>query len=631
MAPLDYRSLGLKVGIEIHQQLSGKKLFCNCPAELSETVVGKFERTLRPSASEMGEVDRAAIEEAQKSLRFIYESTPCDCLVEADEEPPHRASQEAIECALLFARMVDARPVDEIEFMRKIVIDGSNTAGFQRTALIAMDGMLRMENGTIGIETICLEEDAARRISEEQNKVVFRLDRLGIPLIEIATSPEIDSPERARTVAERIGVLLRATKRVRRGIGTIREDLNISITGGARVEIKGVQELDLIPKYVENEVRRQLALIAVRDELARRGVKEIPSIKVDVTPVFKGTKCKVLAKGIARGERVLAVRLPGFDDLMAADEEGTKRLGREFAMHARVAGAGGIFHSDELPGYGIEEEEVLKVRAAVHADKQDGIALIVANEEIANNAMDRVIMRARQALKGVPEETRDPLPDGTSEYSRPLPGRARMYPETDVPPIRVDRKLLDLIEAEIPELPEQIAHRLQKLYSLNEEQASALVRNGCDEDFEELVDKGIPAKLVARTLINTLPELRSEGLDSSALTTDVLSRVLQGVGKGEYAKEAVPEILRRVLRNGEPVDMAIERLGFAGASTAEVDRIIDEILAEKIDLIKEKGERSIAPLMGLAMEKLRGKADGKTINERLTTKVKELLASERRP
>jgi len=629
MASFDYGSLGLKVGIEIHQQLRGKKLFCNCPAELSETVVGKFERTLRPSASEMGEVDRAALEEAQKSLRFVYECTPCDCLVEADEEPPHRASQEAIEGALLFARMVDARPVDEIEFMRKIVIDGSNTAGFQRTALIAMDGMLKMDDGTIGIETICLEEDAARRISEEQNRVVFRLDRLGIPLIEIATSPEIDSPERARMVAERIGTLLRATKRVRRGIGTIREDLNISISGGARVEIKGVQELDLIPKYVENEVRRQLALIAVRDELARRGVKEIPSIRVDVTPIFKGTKCKVLAKGIARGERVLAVRLPGFDDLMSEDEEGTKRLGREFAMHARVAGAGGIFHSDELPGYGIEQEEVLKVRAAVHADKKDGIALVVANEEQASSAMDRVIERARQALKGVPEETRDPLPDGTSAYSRPLPGRARMYPETDVPPIRVDKKLLDLIEAEIPELPEQITHRLQKLYSLNEEQANALVKNGYDEDFEELVRTGIPAKLVARTLINTLSELRSEGLDSSVLSSDILSRVLQGVGKGEYAKEAVPEILRRVLRNNESVEVAIEKLGFAGASTAEVDKIIYEILTEKMDLINERGERAIAPLMGLAMEKLRGKADGKTINERLTARVKELLSSER--
>jgi len=627
MTSLDYRSLGLKVGLEIHQQLRGKKLFCDCPAELSETVLGRFERTLRPSASEMGEVDRAALEEAQKSLRFVYECTPSDCLVEADEEPPHPANREAIESALLFAKMVGATPVHEIEFMRKIVIDGSNTAGFQRTALIAMDGMLRINGSSVLIETICLEEDAARRISEEGHRVVFRLDRLGIPLIEIATSPDIDSPEKARVVAERIGAMLRATKRVRRGIGTIREDLNISISGGARVEIKGVQELDLLPKYVENEVKRQLALISVRDELVRRGVKEIPAIKVDVTPIFKNTKCKVLAKGISKGERVLAVRLPGFDGLLAEDEEGTKRLGRELAMHARVAGVGGIFHSDELPGYGIDEEEIQKVRHALHAEKQDGFALVVAKEDLANSALDRVIERARQALKGVPEETRDPLPDGTSAYSRPLPGRARMYPETDVPPVRVDDALLSKLESEIPELPEQTIHRLQKLYSLNEEQANALVRHGYDEEFEGLVREGISAKLVARTYINTLPELKSEGLDISGLGPDIIGGVLLGVEKGKYAKEAVPEILRRILKEKETVEVAIERLGLVGSSEIDVDRVIDEVLSEKRDFVLGKGERAVAPLMGIVMEKLRGKADGRTINQRLTAKVRELLSS----
>ena len=629
MATLDYRSLGLKVGVEIHQQLRGKKLFCNCPVELSEIVSGRFERSLRPSASEMGEVDRAALEEAQRSLRFVYECTPYDCLVEADEEPPHSTTPEAIESALLFSRMVNAKPVDEIEFMRKIVIDGSNTAGFQRTALVAIDGELKIDGRAIGIQTICLEEDAARKISEDGNKVVFRLDRLGIPLIEVATSPDIESPENARIVAERIGALLRATKQVRRGIGTIREDLNISISSGARVEIKGVQELDLIPTYVKREATRQLALIAIREELERRGTKEIPAIKVDVTPIFKNTKSKILAKGISIGERVLAVRLPGFDDLMAEDENGTQRLGREFAMHARVAGVGGIFHSDELPGYGIKEDEVRRVRSAIHADKHDGFALVVAKEERASTALDKVIERARQALRGVPEETRDPMPDGTSAYSRPLAGRARMYPETDVPPIRVDRRLLDSIEAQIPELPEQITHRLKKLYSLNDEQASALVKSGYDEDFEELVRAGTNAKLVSRTLIHTLSELKGDGLDPSTLDLNVMKQVLSGVETARYAKEAVPEILRRILREKESVDSAIANLGLSEASTADIDRVIDEILAEKKGFVLERGERSVAPLMGLAMERLRGKADGKAINERLSAKIKELLSSAR--
>lgn len=629
MKEFDYSSLGLKVGVEIHQQLSGRKLFCECPAELSEIVSGKFERRLRPSPSEMGEIDRAALEEAQKSMRFVYESTPCDCLVEADEEPPHPANPEAIENALLFSRMVNAKPVDEIEFMRKIVIDGSNTAGFQRTALVAMDGELKVNGKSIGIQTICLEEDAARRISEEGNRIVFRLDRLGIPLIEIATSPDIDSPEEARLVAERIGTLLRATKRARRGIGTIREDLNISISGGARVEIKGVQELDLIPKYIENEVRRQLALITIRNELERRGTKEIPAIKVDVTPIFKNTKSKVVIRGISKCERVIAVRLPGFDDLMAQDDEGTKRLGKEFAMHAKVAGVGGIFHSDELPGYGIEEDEVLKVREAVHAGKHDGFVLVVASEKLANDALDRIIERARQALRGVPEETRDPMPDGTTAYSRPLPGRARMYPETDVPPVRVDRAMLELIEKHLPELPEQTIKRLRKLYSLNEEQASAIIKSGYDEDFEELVRVGVSAKLVSRTLINTLPELKGEGLDVSGLDMSIVRQVLLDVEHGRYAKEAVPDIFRRVLREKESVDTAVKKLGILGATMTDIDMVIDDILAKKRELVIEKGERSVAPLMGLVMERLRGRVDGKIINERLSAKIKELLASTR--
>jgi len=268
----DYRALGLKVGLEIHQQLSTGKLFCSCPCDLSEQVVKRFMRLLRPSQSEMGEIDRAALEEAQKNLRFTYESTPIDCLVEADEEPPHPVSGEAVRTTLILARMLDAHPVDEIEIMRKIVIDGSNTGGFQRTALIATDGSMEVDGKKISISNICLEEDAARRIKEEGREIVFRLDRLGIPLIEIATGPEIETPEEAKRVAERLGSLLRATRRVRRGIGSIREDLNVSITGGARGEIKGVQELYLLPQYVDNEVLRQGALIEVSRELSKRGI-----------------------------------------------------------------------------------------------------------------------------------------------------------------------------------------------------------------------------------------------------------------------------------------------------------------------------------------------------------------------
>lgn len=226
-------------GLEIHQQLDTKKLFCSCDSELVdeiEEIDREFVRRLRPAKSEMGKVDRAALMEAEKQLKFRYQAPPgSSCLVEADEEPPHAADEEAIQVTLTLARMLDADVVDEIHFMRKIVIDGSNTTGFQRTALVAMHGTLEIDGKEISIPTICLEEDAARKVGVKGDEVTYRLDRLGIPLVEIATGPEMRSPQEVRKVAQALGSLMRATRKVKRGLGTIREDLNVSIPGGARV------------------------------------------------------------------------------------------------------------------------------------------------------------------------------------------------------------------------------------------------------------------------------------------------------------------------------------------------------------------------------------------------------------
>jgi len=620
-----YESIGLMVGIEIHQQLSTGKLFCSCPCGLSEVVSKRFDRALRPSLSEMGEIDRAALEEAQKRLRFTYEATEFDCLVEADEEPPHSASERAIRTTLLFSKMVGATPVDEIEFMRKIVIDGSNTSGFQRTALVSMNGKLEMDGKSIGIDTVCLEEDAARRIAEDGQNVIFRIDRLGIPLIEIATAPEMKTPEEVREVAERLGTLLRATRMVRRGIGSIREDLNVSIAGGARVEIKGVQELALIPDYVQKEIMRQQALIAVKEELGKRGVNEIPDSKVDVTARLSKSESRVLQKAVAGGGVILAVKLPGFSGLMRPDENDVKRLGREMAFHAKVAGVGGLFHSDELPDYGIADEEVRIVRTAIGAGDRDGFVIVADTKAKASAALDRVIARARQALAGVPEETRDPLPDGTSAYSRPLPGRARMYPETDVPPIKVTDEMMTQIDRLIPELPEGIVKRLQEKHSLSREQAEALVKSGFDSLFDEMLSAGLPSKLVARTLINTLPELEREGLDVGILTKEALADVLGRVDRGSFSKEGVPQLLKQMIEHEESADEAAEALRLCGASGSQIEEIMDRILADKRDFIIERRERAVAPIMGLVMKELRGKADGKLLNDLLTAKINKIL------
>jgi len=623
---LDYRTLGLKVGIEIHQQLNTGKLFCGCPTELVDEHHKEFVRRLRPTQSEMGEIDRAALEEAERKLHFRYQTVPCSCLVEADEEPPHDANKRAIEAALEMSYLLNMTPVDEIHFMRKIVIDGSNTGGFQRTALISTKGSIEIGGKRIGVSAVCLEEDAARKLTEHGSEVTYRLDRLGIPLVEMATDPDISTPEEAKTVAERLGALLRATRKVRRGIGTIREDVNISISGGARVEIKGAQELKLVPVYVEEEVKRQLALLDVKKVLRDRGAaKVVPDVK-DLTGLFRNTKCKVLKAAVDADGKVLGVRLPKFAGTMGRTEGGVKRLGPELAAHARVAGVKGLFHSDELPGYGMTRAEVEDIVSALGAMQEDAYFIIADDECKARAAMLRAVERANVAIAGVPEETRDPLPDGQSVYSRPLPGKDRMYPETDVRPILIDEGLFESIKLNLPELPEAKVSRFVKQFGLNKEQAEALVNGAYEDEFELLAGSMGSPQVVARIYFNTYPELEKGGLAPSKLKVETVKEVLMSLGSGRFAKEAVPEILGWMLKNDlYDVERAVDALGMGTAEVAVVREICERVVREREGFIRERGEDSLGPLMGIVMKELRGKADGKVISEILHERIRQLL------
>jgi len=367
---VDYAKVGLKVGLEIHQQLNAKtKLFCSCPLELfKEEPEITFLRRLRPTQSELGQIDPAAFFEFQKGVKILYEANKKSaCLVEMDEEPPHPINMEAVEIVLTVSLMMNAQPVDEVHVMRKTVIDGSNTGGFQRTTTIATDGYIKVSEKTIPIQALFLEEDAARKTgTQDEGKTIrYRIDRLGIPLIEIATGPVIYSPIEAQEVALAIGRILRDTGKVIRGLGTIRQDLNVSLPNGALIEIKGVQELELISKVVEYEVQRQLGLIEVKEELVKRGV-ELEALKqefVDVTAVFKHTKSKVILKALDKNQKVLAVKLRNFSGLLNRELMPDFRVGTELSDRAKFWGrVGGIFHSDEMPNYGIITEEAEAVR-----------------------------------------------------------------------------------------------------------------------------------------------------------------------------------------------------------------------------------------------------------------------------
>lgn len=635
---MDYEKLGLKIGLEIHQQVNTSKLFCNCPSELVETQSQDIVRMLRPTQSEMGDVDKAAMNEARRKLQFIYQALPTTCLVEADEEPPHYANETAIKVALEMTALLNAKPVDELQFMRKIVIDGSNTAGFQRTGLIALDGNIMSKAGRVRVATICLEEDAARKMEQDVSKITYRLDRLGIPLVEIATEPDIKTPVQAKEVAEKLGLMLRATRKVKRGLGTIRQDLNISIGEGNRIEIKGVQNLRVIPDVIEKEIARQQELVAIKYELEKRGISP-DSLKLEITEltsVFSKTSSKIIKKMLDNHAKVLGIRLKGFHKLLKASMKlelasGTTeinfRLGREFAQHVKPIGIGGIFHSDELPAYGITAEEVSEVRKKLDSENDDAFILVVEDFDKAKTALELIFNRAKFAVSGVPQEVRRALDDNSTEYMRPMPGAARMYPETDVPPVRITAEMFSAIKSNLPELFEAKKERYVRDYQLSLEQAVQLVASEYFDLFEELAEKGAPPKLVASTILNTFSELKSEGLDIDKLQIPKLLELFETLKKAAIPKETIPDILRYILTSGETIPDAISTLQIKRTSKAEVEQVIDTIIETRKVFILSKGENALGPIMGVAMAELKGKADGKTISELLKLKLEKFLGS----
>lgn len=275
---MDYKELGLKMGLEIHQQLEGKKLFCSCPTSIRKDKPDfEIKRRLRMSAGETGEVDIAAQHEQKKSKYFLYQGYyDTTCLLELDEQPPGKVNPDSLRIALQVATLLNCKIVDIIQFMRKTVIDGSNTSGFQRTALIGINGFIEVNGKKIGISSLCLEEDACQATKRDKERDIYNLSRLGIPLLEIATDPDITTPEECREAALKLGMILRSVQGLKRGIGSIRQDVNVSIKGGDRTEIKGFQEVKSIPKVVTYEIERQQTLLAKGEKIEKTVRKAEP-------------------------------------------------------------------------------------------------------------------------------------------------------------------------------------------------------------------------------------------------------------------------------------------------------------------------------------------------------------------
>jgi glutamyl-tRNA(Gln) amidotransferase subunit E len=629
---IDYAKIGLKVGLEIHQQLNvGSKLFCSCPPELfKEEPEITFLRRLRPTQSELGQIDPAAYFEFQKGVRILYEANKASsCLVEMDEEPPHPINLDAVEVVMTASLIMNMQPVDEVHVMRKTVIDGSNTTGFQRTCIIALDGWIKVGDKIIPMQAASLEEDAARKTgTQDDGKTIrYRIDRLGIPLIEVATAPVIYSPMEAQEVAFAIGRILRDTGKVMRGLGTIRQDLNVSLPNGALIEIKGVQELELISTVVEYEVQRQLGLIAVKEELANRGIKteNLKQEFADVTGVFKDTKCKVIAKAVEKKQKAMAVKLPNFAGLLKRELMPGFRVGTELSDRAKFWGrVGGIFHTDEMPNYGITAEEVEAVRKVVDASEADAVVFVADTAENVVDALKAVVERAQELITGVPAETRTAKDDGTTRYMRPRPGAARMYPETDIPPQVITEELVEKVQKNLPEPAEKKVASLIKQYGLNEKLAKQISDSEYNMLFEEIAkETGVQASTIAAFLTETLKALRREGSQIEKVNDDQIKLIFKAVGSGELAKEALADVFSWLSKNeGKTLQDAVDALGLKMYTGADLAPIIDRIVVANKQQIEKLGKNAYGMLMGAVMKEVRGKANPELVAKLLRERLK---------
>lgn len=628
---IDYRKLGLKVGLEIHQQLNTQhKLFCNCPTILTDEYNTTIIRYLRPVMSELGEIDVAALFEWEKGKRYVYRLSKSSCLVEYDEEPPHEINEEALKIAIAITLALNGKVVDEVYVMRKTVIDGSNTSGFQRTAIVGLGGKITDEEGNVGIQTIALEEDAARKVSDTPEESVYNLDRLGIPLIEISTAPDIKSPEQAERVALKIGQLLRLTGKVKRGIGTIRQDLNVSIEGGVKTEIKGVQKLELIPIIIKNEALRQYNLLKIREELRRRGltqedVKKSLVIK-DLTELLKDVNSRLIKNEISKGNVIVGIRIKGFKGIFGWELQPKRRFGTEIADYVRaLAGLGGILHSDELPNYGITKDDVNKISKELGLEENDAFILILSPKSKLNKAIDVILDRILYAFIGVPKETRGALEDGTTKFLRPQPGSARMYPETDIKPRLIDEKLIEEAKLYIPEPPEVKFQKYVKL-GLSEELAKAMLNNIRLDLFEELVSKyspKVPPIVIANLLENNLKYVKSKGGDISLVTDEVLETIIRSIYEDKITKDSVQEILLEFTTAKSDLSDIIKK--YSKISEEELLKIIREEISNLRQEIEENRDRAFNIVMKRVMSKIRGKAEGKRVAELIKRELESIF------
>jgi len=624
-----YRKLGLKCGLEIHQQLlTEKKLFCRCKAVLhNDEPSAVILRHMRPTLSELGEYDGTALMEFKTKKNVIYQLyDDTVCTYEMDDTPPFRLNQQALDIALEITLLLNCSVVDEIHISRKQYLDGSIPTGFQRTGIIGIEGWVPYKNRKIGIIQLGLEEDACREISDVGHKIIFKTDRLSIPLVEVVTYPDIKTPAEAGEVANLIGRLLRSTGKVRRGMGSIRQDVNVSIDGGTRVELKGVPKLQYIAKAVANEARRQKALLDIRDELRLRGITKetFQSECKDVTSIFKNSGCERFKEVIKNKDKIYGIVLRIFAGMFDKPTQPGETLGDEVAGRVRVIACldvmPNIVYSNHFEEFSLSSEEISRLEKLFNFRSTDTIVLVWGDEADVKTAVKEIKIRAVDATIGVPSETRQVFPDGTNDFERILPGPNRMYPDTDSPPTPILEEHLEHIGKALPERIWDCEKRLEKL-GLPKPLVKSLSISRNLKIFNKIVEKlDVNPVLVAVTLEEKLKWLRRKGKNVDLISDTSLYQLFEMLNENKFSKEAISTILEFLADNPDKtVKKAIAELGIKPMSIEELQNVVDEVLAQYSNPKKIDG--SVETIMGKVMKFARNRIDGKLVKDVVKTKL----------
>jgi glutamyl-tRNA(Gln) amidotransferase subunit E len=627
MTPEDYEAVGLKSGLEVHQQLlTDRKLFCRCPARrYSPEYDAEILRHMRPTLSELGEYDGTALMEFKTKKEIVYRvHRDTVCTYEMDDTPPFLIDETALDIAIEVALLLRLNLVSELHISRKQYLDGSLPTGFQRTTILGVDGWIPYAGRKIGITQLGLEEDSCREVSDVGHHRVFLTDRLGVPLVEVVTDPDMRTPQETAAVCEIIRRLLRSTGKVRTGHGAGREDVNVSVRGGTRNEIKGVPSITRIPLLIYNEAMRQWSLLRIRETLAKRGVSPATFVSrdYDVTRYLALTRYHPIRHALDQGEVVRCVVLEKFSGILCERTQTQTTFAKEVSDRVRVVSClttlPNIVHSDAASET-LSADEWKSIRHRVKAGPEDALVFVWGSREDAQSACNEVAIRGREATEGVPRETRQALRDGTTGFERILPGPERMYPDTDLPPVAVKPASVERAKQSLPQPPWEREGRYAAL-GLPKDIFDVLVVSPRYRLFDRVTGElGITPLLAGVVLVRLGKMLSRRGASIAKLSDEVLFGLFQAYRAGRFAKEGWPDVLeeaiRRRDRGGELTNAfeLLEALGFKPVGDEGV-RGLARVLVRKTDFRSLWNPGSVhRHLMGAMMAELKGRADGSVI------------------